>query len=193
MSKKIKTHLKNLAAPSASAAMLLVQLRTLVDRMETFHAVESISCHIKAFIWEAGVGVQPMKQIFIFMYHFLIMTECKAKFYCFVWCQALQKKVVYHVILMFICWSQCLAEESVYKQDIVYYCHCLTKLILNSIPVVHLFAEMLWLQSKKRVSLALNSYMCPKCRHLPYTGLAIYSRMTVSCNMTIHIACLLDI
>lgn len=49
-----------------------------------------------------GVDVQPMKQIFIFIYHFLIVTECEAKFYCFVWCQALQKKLL---IMLFWCSS----------------------------------------------------------------------------------------
>lgn len=41
---------------------LLLQLllkEHLVDWMEDFHAVESISCRIKAFIWEAEVGGCP--------------------------------------------------------------------------------------------------------------------------------------
>lgn len=136
--------------------------------MESFHAVESISCHIKAFIWDAGVGwmSSPWSRYSYSCIIFWSWLNVKRNFIVLCDVRHCKNKVVYHVILMFICWSQCLAEESVYKQDIVYYCHCLTKLIMNSIPVVHLFAEMLWLQSKKRVSLALNSYMCPKCRHL---------------------------
>ncbi len=144
--------------------------------METVHAVESISCHVKAFIWEAGVGwmSSPWSRYSYSYIVFWSWLNVKLNLIVLYMSGIANKSCLlcyFDVHLLNWSWSQSLAEESVYKQEIVFYCHYLTKLIMNYIPAVHLFAEMLWLQSKNRVSLALKSYMCPKCRHLPYTGL----------------------
>lgn len=82
------------------------------------------------------VDAQPMKQIFIFIYHSMILTECKANFYCFVGCHSLQKGCLpsyFDAYLLNWSLSRSLAVES------KTYCHCLIKLIINSIPATHLF------------------------------------------------------
>lgn len=98
------------------------------------------------------------------------------------------KKVVYHLILMFIFWIEAFLSLAVESK--LLFNQTDNELHPSSPLILHSWNFRIMISVEE--FLALKSYICPKCRHLLDTGLAIYSRMTISCNMTEHIACLLD-
>lgn len=158
--------------------MLLVQLRALVDRMETFHAVESISCHIKAFIWEAGVGwmSSPWSR-YSYSYivfwswlnvklHLIVLYMSGFANTSFVLCY-------FDVHLLNWSWSQSLAKESIYKQDIVFLLSLFNQTDYELHPSSSLICRnvMITIEKPSEFSVKVIYCMCPKCRHLPYTRL----------------------